>query len=120
MSQDLALRCPTSAGLLSHTLARRLGSGFEILLPILLEFFSALMEQCFDDEPEFLDRAKSLNRWNVRQLATLYRRALRQANIGSPRTRVGKAKAAASDIAEMCDEARESDLGTCYRELMAA
>jgi hypothetical protein len=90
-----------------------------MFLPILLEMLQKWMESCFDDEDDFVDCAGSLNRRNVDRLEGVNRRALRQAQVGRPRTRRGKAQRLADDIATECDDATNAQLGACYRELAA-
>lgn len=119
MPLDLAAKCPQSAGLLARALSRRPESSWEMLIPILLELFQALLEQCFDDEAEFIDRTKALNWWNVLRVKFICRRGLRQAKVGTPRTRDGQAELLAGDVAETCAGASRAELGACYRELAA-
>lgn len=119
MSADLAAKCPKSAGLLKRALNRRPGSGWEMLIPILLELFEALIEQCFDEELEFVGRVGSLNDRNVRRLERAIVVELRHARYGNPRTRRGEAGLIADDIAATCARASDEQLGACYRELAA-
>lgn len=118
MPLNLAANCPQSARLLASAAGDRAKAGWwEMFLPILLELFQELIEQCMDNQAEFVKRAKRLHWWNVWRLKIVCRRALRQADVGSARTRDGQAELLAGDIAMECSAATAAELAACYDEL---
>jgi hypothetical protein len=120
MPLDLAAICPQSAGLLAKAAARRPESSWwAILGPILLEMLQTMIEECFEDEAEFVEVAGAMSDVNVRQLRHDIFVELRQQKFGDRRLRRGQARLAAADVATVCAAAPDGELGACYREFAA-
>lgn len=115
---DLAAKCPQSVNLLAKAAARRPGSSWwAILGPILLEMFQALIEECFEDEPEFIEIVGALSDYDVRQLRHLIFVEMRRHKVGNRRKRRGQSRLAAAEVATVCAAAPDAELEACYREL---